>query len=738
MAVWVGTQLVNEGHVPTSQSQQLALYTQFLLPLGPLWRYTDSDDDIITIANQSDLLEACREQRSPGTVLNLHVVHHEPAPSLALSARRKIFTDATSSTPLRRQHSYHQAQGAPVEAHVVEQIRRDMPRTWIVRYLPRGPADPLLIRAENVLNAFAGQFPQIGYCQGMNSVAVALLLLVQSGESSHTPRHSALHTLPPAACVPSSPRDLAVPPTAATVESTVSCAGNSDEADALALLCHWADKILPPAFWANTGELHLDSLAAVQSAGAVVERILTHRQPDLAEAIQAAMPLSVFACRLLPPLFVGLLPLETALALWDAVLEHGAPFLMLAAAALVELALLPVLVAGDTLGPDTIFTKMELFGQTCYDVQELVQLGCEQQPTVEMVGQWMTEAMIEQMEHADPTESWMNAFPEAQQPPEDDDDGWQQVGKEDVSIAGAVEHGFAELGHVAFNTATTVASVGSAVVGWAHLRHKMFKSSSSGDCEAIAECISAADDPLMLVNSCAKISWRGLAVTPLIAAAKHGHAQAVSLLLDSKADPSAQDFWRLTALDYADTYSKAHPAEPRCTEMLKCAMEGNAGSRRSSENLVGAAAEGQLGQVAGGEELLNAEGAPMNEIPTDEHAAVSGVAGSLGVTDLEGLINHCFLRLEAAENYKNTGALVSAIGCYSEALNGLAAVIPLQEQRAREQAAAEGWNAVPDLRAAELLRAKQTEYMQVQQALIQQVAGAGYEQCQPIMPYHYI
>ena len=75
LAVWVGTELVNEGRVPTSASQQAALY-QFLVPFGPTWTYTDSDGDVITIASESDLSEACLETEPSGGVLRISNALH--------------------------------------------------------------------------------------------------------------------------------------------------------------------------------------------------------------------------------------------------------------------------------------------------------------------------------------------------------------------------------------------------------------------------------------------------------------------------------------------------------------------------------------------------------------------------------------------------------------------------------------------------------------------------------------
>ena len=65
---------------------------------------------------------------------------------------------------------------------------------------------------------------------------------------------------------------------------------------------------------------------------------------------------------------------------------------------------------------------------------------------------------------------------------------------------------------------------------------------------------------------------RACRYTPLIAAAKQGRVEAVSLLLEHHTDPSIKDWWGNDALNYAASFAAAKPELPRTTEMLKLAM----------------------------------------------------------------------------------------------------------------------------------------------------------------------
>ena len=358
-SIWLGPSLVNEGAIPQDQTQQKALYHQ-LLDLCPVWCWTDTDGDTITIASLNDLQEAFRDQigTEPGEdQLHLHATQHHAA------LARRVFCTAAHAHARAGEDEYSQALRAPLKESIVEQIGRDMSRTWVIPNLPDGKDSLILSQAERVLRAFASARGEIGYCQGMNSVAVALLLLVQSRQN--------------------------VPATSET----------SGEAQAFALLLHWADSLLPPAFWSDTGGLHLESLAAVHCAGTVMEKILLHRQPSLAAQLSAQLPMVVVASRLLPSLFVGKVPLETAFCIWDQLSVHGAPFLSVAAAALVELALLSVVEAGGELELETIFNEMDRFCESCCDTQQLLSVCTDsaKSPSIEQVTSWTTQTMMDQM-----------------------------------------------------------------------------------------------------------------------------------------------------------------------------------------------------------------------------------------------------------------------------------------------------------------------------------------------------
>jgi hypothetical protein len=60
-----------------------------------------------------------------------------------------------------------------------EQIQKDIPRTE-----PRSITEPERAALERMLCTFPRRFPSIGYCQGMNFVALAVLRIVAMGDSS--------------------------------------------------------------------------------------------------------------------------------------------------------------------------------------------------------------------------------------------------------------------------------------------------------------------------------------------------------------------------------------------------------------------------------------------------------------------------------------------------------------------------------------------------------------------------
>lgn len=211
---------------------------------------------------------------------------------------------------------------------VARQIQRDMPRTWVTKYLA-GAAGGLLESTERVLVGFAHERPQIGYCQGMNSVAVALVLVARNGASRCGSSEQLAFDELSESCM----ADMG-----ALSEEASGC---PEEGEAITMLCNLVDDVLPPAFWANTSDLplihppathsllaasadlDLPSLAAIQASSVVVKRIIEATSPAVASLLESTLPIAVFVVRFLPALFVGVLPLETAMRVLDGAFDQG-------------------------------------------------------------------------------------------------------------------------------------------------------------------------------------------------------------------------------------------------------------------------------------------------------------------------------------------------------------------------------------------------------------------------------
>lgn len=618
VAFWMEDELINEGLMPADPQQQAALYESFM-SLFPAFCYEDDDGDEVTIVVLEDFVEACNFARSsltgPDDVLHVRTkvspdTFHHP-----LFARHQRFQDqAELSDRLPATQSTEQS---PSEFH--QQISRDIPRTWVVRYFPES-SNTLLDATERVLIAFAEARPQIGYCQGMNSVAVALLLMARS-----SPKSGVLHL--PEDKSKLSP-DFRLRKAELIQEAIREKTGlsNPEEANAFGLLCKWADDILPPAFWTNTDELGLPSLAAVQAASVVVERILSYRNQPVAALLEEHLPVAVFVVRFLPALFVGSVPLETAMTIWDMVWSSGACMLMLAAASIVEMAVQPMV---DTAGLDSqqVYMAVESFAGGCYDVSGLAE-HCNSGPSVDTVSQWHNAAMIEHMEHEHTLST-----------PQHSPLRMVRASLEDVRTA--VEENLSSLEDVA-------STIGKHMVSAAHLsdqKRRFIKACSSGNIDDVASYLSAAPDPAWLANAPNKLSFSGF--TPLIAAARHGHPEILAVLLEAHADPTVKDWWGKTAMDYAEAYALKHPAEPRCTEMLRHATAQVHATRLASTPFAAPAPEAPSGASAEcNEEFV--------EVCEDRLIASYAIVPEVGVEVRELPLYFCRSRKEMIE----TGAVV--------------------------------------------------------------------------------
>ena len=74
---------------------------------------------------------------------------------------------------------------------------------------------------------------------------------------------------------------------------------------------------------ASSADLDLPSLAAIQASSVVVKRIIEATNPAVASLLESTLPIAVFVVRFLPALFVGVLPLETAMRVLDGAFDQG-------------------------------------------------------------------------------------------------------------------------------------------------------------------------------------------------------------------------------------------------------------------------------------------------------------------------------------------------------------------------------------------------------------------------------
>ena len=143
---------------------------------------------------------------------------------------------------------------------VALEVRKDGPRTW-----PRH-AWLDVPKLERVLLAFARHNPTVGYCQGLNAVCATLLLFI------------------------------------------------SDEEEAFYSLMQLIEARFPAGFWSRT----LENSTAEQC---VLKGLVRNREPGLSRTLaRHQLVLELFSTQWFITLFVGTLPLETSLRIWDVVM----------------------------------------------------------------------------------------------------------------------------------------------------------------------------------------------------------------------------------------------------------------------------------------------------------------------------------------------------------------------------------------------------------------------------------
>jgi len=156
----------------------------------------------------------------------------------------------------------------------------------------------------NILSAFIVANPQVGYWQGMNSLAGFLLLLCNQSDPSLEPR------------------DCADP-----------------EERAFWLLQALTTKILPPAFLGSRPDLNLGPCEGIHKALETVSNLVSRKHSRFISTLEAnGLDLSTdVVLQWLPRLFVGCLPSESTLRVWDLIFTSGAGMIYRSAAALVAL-----------------------------------------------------------------------------------------------------------------------------------------------------------------------------------------------------------------------------------------------------------------------------------------------------------------------------------------------------------------------------------------------------------------
>jgi len=493
--MWVGPGLVNEGSLPMDPHQQSALYHQFMERLSSAWQYEDEDGDIVTIASVPDLTEACSSCPSHDSVLHLRAksVQCLPEQNLPLCRRKDLYLSA-----IWREHIAHEV----LSCEMLEQIKRDIPRTWITKYMTRG-AQELLEASERVLVAFAHERPEIGYCQGMNSVAVALVLVARSGTQS---RPSDFVCLDASQMTESCMADIASSPQGAP-------GAHPEETEAVSMLCNLVDDVLPPAFWASTTSLNLPSLAAIQAASVVVKQIIETTNLAVAQLLEETLPVATFVVRFLPALFVGVLPLETAMSILDGAFNHGAPFLLVAAAAVVEQALKDLVIEQATdesrpIDAECVYQTVEKYASCCFDVNSLLEACLDREPSIPTVKEWYDEAMLEHIETSwDEVTSTITNGATAE--------GHQVQAA--INIAEAAKNAvFAGVGGLVEPIAMQLGQHVARAADQTQLKHRLLDACCNGSVEDVIECLESAQDKRYLVNLRHRVSFKGF--TPLIAA----------------------------------------------------------------------------------------------------------------------------------------------------------------------------------------------------------------------------
>jgi len=191
----------------------------------------------------------------------------------------------------------------------MEDIEKDLSRTFTSHPDFRG--DSWITDAQRrILFALAMYAPEVGYVQGMNFLAGMLILLCRVSKDK---------------C------DL-------ETSRGVQEAQNAIEERAFWLLVRLVLYILPPAFLGQTEDGNLAPMQGVHTALAEVEQLVKSANAAFVDQLETAdLSVSDIVLHWLPPLFVGKLPTETTLRIWDLLFTTGDSVICTAAAALLSI-----------------------------------------------------------------------------------------------------------------------------------------------------------------------------------------------------------------------------------------------------------------------------------------------------------------------------------------------------------------------------------------------------------------
>jgi len=209
--------------------------------------------------------------------------------------------------------SVRKQQHGPI-AKAFEDIEKDLRRTFNqhpkFREASNGQrASNSVESLRRILCAFAIHAPEVGYVQGMNSLAGMLLLLCECSKE-----HEEYGDL------------LAAP------------GMYEREERAFWLLVRLVNNILPPAYLGKREDLGLGPMQGIHNALATVQQLAERSAGEFLSLLdQADLSVSDLVLQWMPPIFVGTLPPETALRIWDLLFTTGESVICTAAVALLAI-----------------------------------------------------------------------------------------------------------------------------------------------------------------------------------------------------------------------------------------------------------------------------------------------------------------------------------------------------------------------------------------------------------------